>query len=1284
MSSRTTRGTQKTLAVGVIRDFFRESPLPDTNEFIEEFVMRHSYTYEYPDTPQGQRMWQQYHGDKINKEARQAILAKFGGKRGPVKSDPADDVAEDAQGEAVETAAATEEDESPATKEFVTQGEYADTDSDASDGHFSLPLPVDQDVLNTNKDFQLPWNIYCPTGNVKPKSWKSIKRNIFIDVEPPKPSTLKSICACVDRCDESCLNKMLQFECDSSNCPFGDVDCGNREFGLLKNRTSRFYHQAIEIIHTESKGYGLRACRSFAPGELVCEYTGDVISPSEIKRRLDNEYADSDNYYFLNLEKGAVIDSGLRGSAARFVNHSCMPNCEMQKWFVKGLPRVGLFAGEDGVQNGQELTYDYNFVWFEGAKAQTCHCGASQCRGIIGRRAGEKATTERASSVGAIESSSRKRASTADVVTPKRGRPKKSGSDSPKLHKPRDLDTPIVKARDKPRDQRVTPRSRDSLKRDLLKRDLLAVPKTRDKSRDKSADKKKRLSLPAKLGKSKLRESLSAADAAIATTPKKRGRPRKVTVEGTKAEAVSVEEGVDEDSVIIDESTVDPVTPPKRGRPPKTRSQSGGKKKRGRPAKIQVKDESHHETEVSEINKKSPAEPKKSETPTRRLRNLRNNVTLHVGELLEEEPREASRELEEVGEVAAAGADDSDMETFQDAHEDFQEASRARAKYTATPDLESHGHSSSDQDYTPTGAKKPVKKRTQRARRSTANYESTMVVDESDDDVAIACDPTAVEEDKDDEKENLRRKKRRTTSEIEYVETTSPSDARRKNRRRVTLNKDYRIPDYNEDSDEDLRGVEKEVKPENAVSLPQGVPPENLHEIDASLDTVPDAPPGSFRSFSLQQPLALPRTSKVVDRNIKGIRQLHQLSKEGGQFSTGRFRVDRSAPEPARTVTTPMLVNMNVRQTPNPSTPIQQGNPSPPAHPSPGHHGHPGHPVHTSHGYYYDPGRGYYPPPIEQYSPPQLQPPRQPQYHTPGSVEDLLFPASLYPENLPDRQKNGKTIPRSKRKAPVRYSDVKKDEMKNSASPVATNPNPGHVQSPAPVAQSPYPSQVAPPSGNPPHGYVNHGAQGLPPFGGQYPPTPQPGYYPGPPPQPQCNYGGPYYYPQPSVQPNYGYASQAYPQGYPPPGLVAQATPAPVHETPFSSVPNPAVAPPNLGLATAMPGAVPVTNAVHPVNSSPVAVTPVAPGVPMAPISNPSPPIAVAQPPEMSPATSPTSSRLPPISSLVNTTSTSKSPAMGTLPPPRLSIGKPGEGRRLSSTNLPLPTRQNRRFYGPV
>lgn len=206
------------------------------------------------------------------------------------------------------------------------------------------------------------------------------------------------MCACDEECGDNCLNKMLQFECDSTNCPFGNSDCGNRSFDRLKQCSSLFYGRAIEIITTDKKGYGLRACRAFAPGELICEYTGDVISSSEVQRRLKECYSESDHYYFLSLEKGAVIDSGLRGSAARFVNHSCSPNCEMQKWFVKGIPRVGLFAGEDGVKEGTELSYDYNFVWFDGAEAQSCHCGSEQCRGIIGKRINANGNGSRSSS----------------------------------------------------------------------------------------------------------------------------------------------------------------------------------------------------------------------------------------------------------------------------------------------------------------------------------------------------------------------------------------------------------------------------------------------------------------------------------------------------------------------------------------------------------------------------------------------------------------------------------------------------------------------------------------------------------------------------------------------------------------------------------------------------------------------------------------------------------------------------------------------------------------------
>lgn len=54
---------------------------------------------------------------------------------------------------------------------------------------------------------------------------------------------------------------------------------------------------------------------------------------------------------------------------ARFVNHSCEPNCEIQKWSVNGRFRMGLFAQRD-IEPGEELTYDYNFSLFNPEEGQ--------------------------------------------------------------------------------------------------------------------------------------------------------------------------------------------------------------------------------------------------------------------------------------------------------------------------------------------------------------------------------------------------------------------------------------------------------------------------------------------------------------------------------------------------------------------------------------------------------------------------------------------------------------------------------------------------------------------------------------------------------------------------------------------------------------------------------------------------------------------------------------------------------------------------------------------------
>ena len=67
----------------------------------------------------------------------------------------------------------------------------------------------------------------------------------------------------------------------------------------------------------------------------------------------------------------------------RFVNHSCAPNCEIQKWSVNGLPRMALFSLRD-ISPFEELSYDYNFSLFNPAEGQPCKCGSAQCRGVIG------------------------------------------------------------------------------------------------------------------------------------------------------------------------------------------------------------------------------------------------------------------------------------------------------------------------------------------------------------------------------------------------------------------------------------------------------------------------------------------------------------------------------------------------------------------------------------------------------------------------------------------------------------------------------------------------------------------------------------------------------------------------------------------------------------------------------------------------------------------------------------------------------------------------------------
>ncbi|KAI4203047.1 MAG: hypothetical protein LQ350_002095 [Teloschistes chrysophthalmus] len=194
------------------------------------------------------------------------------------------------------------------------------------------------------------------------------------------------------------------YECDDNNCNVGADRCSNRSFEELKERHKRGgkYNIGVEVIKTSDRGYGVRSNRTFKPHQIIVEYTGEIITQDECDDRMENQYKDNEVphhsflshlwpsidldvqcFYLMEFDQKMILDA-TRGSIARFINHSCEPNCEMIKMNVAGKPRMALFAGDYGIMTGDELTYDYNFNPYSVKNVQQCRCGTPSCRGVLG------------------------------------------------------------------------------------------------------------------------------------------------------------------------------------------------------------------------------------------------------------------------------------------------------------------------------------------------------------------------------------------------------------------------------------------------------------------------------------------------------------------------------------------------------------------------------------------------------------------------------------------------------------------------------------------------------------------------------------------------------------------------------------------------------------------------------------------------------------------------------------------------------------------------------------
>lgn len=234
-------------------------------------------------------------------------------------------------------------------------------------------------------DFQLPHDLWWAHDNQKlpgrdtVASWtfKKIRTNVYSDVKP-NPNTDLPSCNCKPSsgCVDDCLNRMVYTECNPDTCPC-EEKCQNTKIQRHE------FAPGIERFMTEKKGWGVRTKYAIKKSQFIIEYLGEVVTEREFKERMGNVYAKDTHHYCLHLDGDLVIDGHRMGSDCRFVNHSCTPNCEMQKWSVNGLSRMSLFALRD-IKPGEELTYDYNFALYNPSEGQPCKCDSKDCRGVIG------------------------------------------------------------------------------------------------------------------------------------------------------------------------------------------------------------------------------------------------------------------------------------------------------------------------------------------------------------------------------------------------------------------------------------------------------------------------------------------------------------------------------------------------------------------------------------------------------------------------------------------------------------------------------------------------------------------------------------------------------------------------------------------------------------------------------------------------------------------------------------------------------------------------------------
>ncbi|MBN3316708.1 SE1BA methyltransferase, partial [Atractosteus spatula] len=150
---------------------------------------------------------------------------------------------------------------------------------------------------------------------------------------------------------------------------------------LLKFNQLKFRKKKIRFCKSHIHDWGLFAMEPIAADEMVIEYVGQnirqVIADMREKRYEDEGIGSS---YMFRVDHDTIIDATKCGNFARFINHSCNPNCYAKVITVESQKKIVIYSRQP-INVNEEITYDYKFP-IEDEKIP-CLCGAENCRGTL-------------------------------------------------------------------------------------------------------------------------------------------------------------------------------------------------------------------------------------------------------------------------------------------------------------------------------------------------------------------------------------------------------------------------------------------------------------------------------------------------------------------------------------------------------------------------------------------------------------------------------------------------------------------------------------------------------------------------------------------------------------------------------------------------------------------------------------------------------------------------------------------------------------------------------------